>query len=94
MLPAVKPLKCSFCPMFAPSLFKIIASAALFLCNYLCHSAEDGFLTGKLISQREWMMGSSKGESGELFFFYLEAAVMAAADMSATSFQDESKGLL
>lgn len=44
------------------------------------------------------MMGSSKGEHGELF--YLKAAVMAAssqdaqaaADTTAASFQDESKG--
>lgn len=46
------------------------------------------------------MMGSSKGERGELL--YLKAAAMAAssqdaqtaADMTAASFQDESKGLL
>lgn len=46
------------------------------------------------------MMGSSKGEHGELF--YLKAAAMAAssqdaqaaADTTAASFQDESKALL
>lgn len=43
MLPAVKLLKLSVCPVFAPPFFKIIASAALFPCNYLCHSVEDGF---------------------------------------------------